>query len=249
LNSWPNASTEGGAALALVTATRRGLVFVLYSEMLLLAGAIGFLLFPGYPAMLVWGVLGSAALGALGGLSLWSGRREFGVAQQRSVRRVWGYGSLLMVSLVFAFFQVTSVFPDSRHVSDLRGPWFFLGLALVADVLAIRWLLSPYLVAAERRWIHTVVGVGLLGLAAYAWIGWTVLEDLLVRSSRVQVLPMEAPSYARDFVLRIVRPWTVALVALRIGFLPGLWQSITNVAEAEREAEAKVEQAPLLPPP
>lgn len=224
--------------MAVTTSTRRGLVLVLYSEVLLVTGVGTFVLLPNVPALLVWGVVASAAVGLPGGLLVWAGRREFGAAHARAVAQASAVFAAMGLSLVLAFFQVTSVFPESLRLADLRGPWFFLGLSLAADVGAILLLLAPLVPANRRTWLHVTGILGLLGLLAYVPIGWRAIDRYVDLSGGLALNPAEAGSYTRDFVHDVVRLYAAALLAVRIGFWPALWSAITNVAEAEREAEA-----------
>jgi len=222
---------------ALVSATRRALVLTVYSEGLLAVGALAFVLFPARPLLLVLGILGSLVFGAPAGLAFWAGRREFHM--ERPVARASAAFVVLFGSLILAYVQVTSVYPDSMRLRDLYAPWFFLGLALVADVAAILLLLWP-LLPASRRWLHVTWVLGALATAVYAWHGQRVVADLVERSAGLAFVPAEAASYARDFTTRVVRDWALALLVVRIGFWPSLYGALSNVNRAEQEAAGRL---------
>lgn len=229
------------------TSTRRALVFTLYSEGPLAAGALLFLLFPTRPVFLVTGIVLSMLLGFPAALAMWAGRREFGATAERGVKLTFLAFAFLAFSLLLAYFQVSYVLPETLRVTDLRAPWFFLGLALVADTTAMVALLSPLVVGPQRRWIHVTWAIGALVTVAFFWHGRMLVEDLIARSGGEAFVPAEATSYARDFVSTVVWEWTIAAMALRIGFWPALYAALSNVAEAERDAAAKVE-TPIVPP-
>jgi hypothetical protein len=219
-----------------MTYTRRGLVLTVYSEGPLVMGALAFVLFPTRPLLLVVGILLSLAFGAPAGLAFWTGRREFGRPFERAVARATAAFAVLGACLVLAYFETTSVFPQSLRLRDLYAPWFFLGLALLADLAAILLLLWPLLPPGRRQVLHLTWIVGVLACAAYYVHGQAVVAGLIERSGGVAFVPAEATSYARDFVATVVRDWALALLSLRIGFWPGLYRALVRVVEAEEEA-------------
>lgn len=231
-----------------MTATRRGLALIAYSEAALVVCAILFVVFPTRPTLLIIGIAASLLFGAPAGLALWAGRREFGKKQERDIPRATLAFSILLGSLLLAFFQVTSVFPESMQLRDLYAPFAFLGFALVADAAGMVLLLRPLLPA--KRWpLYAIAALALVGTIVYGVRGAAAVHDLIVRSETgVALVPAEAASYARDFVMFVVRDWTVALLALRIGFWPGLYFALANVAQAEQEADARVASPTIAPP-
>jgi hypothetical protein len=221
---------------ARLTVTRRGLVLVAYSEIPLASVGLVFVLVPKWTFLLPAAVALSLLVGAPAGLALWAGRREFGSGFARNVRWATMVFTALFLALLLAFFQVTSVFPESMRLRDLYGPWFFLGLALVADTVGILLLCWPLLLPGQRRFLHATWAIGALALAAYVLRGRQALERWIDVSGGTAAVPAEAASYARDFMMTIGRDWMLAILALRAGFWPSLYRALVNVAEAERES-------------
>ncbi len=221
---------------SLTTNTRRGLVLDLYAEAILVCSAVIFIAFPDRPAALVWGVVLSGAVGLPAGLMLWSGRHEFGDDHARLIARAGFVFAVTVTSLLLAYFQLTSIFPESLQLRDLRGPWFFLALALLADGLAIALFLWHLAGSSGRPWIFATLVLALLGAIVVLVLGWIAVEDYLQRSGGVAAVRAEADSYVRDFTHDVVRWFAAGLVAMRVTYLPALYLAITNVAEAEAEA-------------
>lgn len=229
--------------LTVRTKTRRGLVLTLYSEVLVGLGLVAFIVFPEYPSLLVWAVVASMILGVPAGYLLYTGRHEFGQGHAHSVRKGALAFAVLGVSLVLAFYQVTAVFPETLRLLDLRAPWFFLGLAVLADAAAM-WLLLRHLAGQRaRHWLLFIVAVAIIGSLFYAFLGWGAIEDYVRRSGTMVANTAEADSYVRDFVFDVVKPFAGVLLMLRIGFWPALWASIVNVAEAEQDMRHEAERA------
>lgn len=231
----------------MTTATRRALVLTLYSEAPVVAGLGGFLLVPDHPAVLVWGIVVSFLFAGPAAFALWAGRAEFGPAQERSVRWAFLALVLLFAPLVLAFYEVTSVFPETMRTTDLRGPLVFLGLSIAADAAAMALMVGPLLAARERRVLALLGTLAVGGLAWYAWHAGAALATIVERSAGLAFVPAEARSYGRDFVRSVVRDWTVAILLLRLAWLPALYRAISNVAEAEAEHEGMTAESVIVP--
>lgn len=233
------------------TSTRRGLVWTAYTEAILVGGLLLFVLFPQHAGFLLFGVGGSLLLGIPAGWKLWGGRREFGPAHEQSIRRGALVFTLLATSLVFAFFQVTVTVPDPERlkITDLRAPWFFLGLAILLDAGGIWFLLAQLVDARARRWLYLVLSLGMVSAVVYAWLGWRHVSDYIERSGGVAVVPQEAQSYANDFTMDVGRLFAVATLVMRIGFWPSLANAFRQVADAEQAAKERHLSATFAPDP
>lgn len=223
------------------TATRRGLVLTLYSEVVLVGGLALFALFPSYAGFLLFAVIGSFLVGVPAAWKLWAGRHEFGTSHARSIRRGALAFTFMGVSLLLAFFQVTEVVPDpaTLRMANLRAPWFFLGAALLLDAAAIWFLLSNLVADPARRWLWLTLSLAAIGTLVYAWIGWLRVDDYIRRSGGHAFNQIEALSYTRDFTMEVVRIFAFVLLAMRVGFWPALVNAIKEVSSAEVEAREK----------
>lgn len=235
-NSWPSRS-RGRDGVG--SRTRRGLALTVYSEFLLLVGLATFAISPTQLPVLVLAILGSLVPGLPGGLAMWRGRKEFGPAHAKAV--FWGGASfsLLGLCLIIVAVMLSSMRGSGFYARDLAVPASLLGATIVADAGAMAGLTGRVLIGSQRRWLGALAAVTGAVTVWYAWYARSFLGEVTYRTSGVRLDSVEGPSYLMDFQLGVARTWVLALLALRVAFWPALYAALSNVSEAEAEAQGE----------
>lgn len=159
-----------------VTWTGRGLRLAYIGDMILAAtAAIYFLNYSGKLA--AFGFVIAAFVGLLSVQRAWLGRREFGPAHQRNVKRgliLFFVGAFLFVYALLA--GLTNV-PQTLDFRNMRPPVLGAALALIAETSSATFLLLE-LVGSKRRAFALAYGVagGLLALVVLS-VGFGLVSE------------------------------------------------------------------------